>query len=164
MAVFAGWTYSSLPLSIALVLSTMLTSDIALALINNEAGYLFHGMLPVVYGTFVFIVGISRYIAKHRRSVVRIIGSLLLGSTVFFVVTNFFVWLLSSMYPRTLDGLMMCYAMAVPFYHVNGLEPFSLVRNALLGDGLYGALLFGLYAFAKWKFSLAEPASSPTIP
>ncbi|MCS7000094.1 MAG: hypothetical protein NZ481_04370 [Candidatus Kapabacteria bacterium] len=144
MAVFAGWTFPSFGSGVITVLGTMLVSDTALALVHNDWGYLFHSMLPVVYGTFVLIITISRIVASVRRSFIRGIGSLLLGSTIFFVVTNFFVWALGTFYPHTWEGLLTCYAMAVPFYHTNGLAPFELVRNALAADLLYGGMLFSL--------------------
>ena len=34
----------------------------------------------------------------------------------FFVISNFMVWLNSGMYQHTLDGLLICYINAIPFY------------------------------------------------
>ncbi len=146
MAVFAGWTYTSYRTALLSVLLTMVASDLALALVHWDWGYLFHEMLPIVYGTFALIIMLSRAIANRTHRLRWSIPTLLLGSAVFFVVTNFFVWALSGMYPKSWDGLALCFAMAIPFYHTNGLAPFELVRNALIGDVLYGTLLFGCYA------------------
>jgi hypothetical protein len=61
-----------------------------------------------------------------------------LGSAViFFVVSNFGVWLLGNLYPLTWAGLVHCYELALPFF-----------RNTFFGDFLYGWLLFGAYALA----------------
>ena len=54
-----------------------------------------------------------------------------MSSTVFFVVSNFGVWL-GGFYPLTLNGLVECYVLAVPFYGA-----------LLVGDGFYAAVLFG---------------------
>jgi hypothetical protein len=59
------------------------------------------------------------------------------GAVIFFLVSNFGVWLMGNMYPLTLSGLAKCYEMALPFF-----------RNTFFGDFLYGWLLFGAYALA----------------
>jgi hypothetical protein len=38
------------------------------------------------------------------------------GATSFFVISNLGVWALTPMYPHTLDGLVTCFAMAIPFF------------------------------------------------
>lgn len=40
--------------------------------------------------------------------------SILLSSTTFFIVSNFGVWILG--YPKTIEGLILCYYMAIPFF------------------------------------------------
>jgi hypothetical protein len=60
-----------------------------------------------------------------------VLGAALTGSVSFFVVSNFGVWASTTLYPRTLDGLITCYAMAVPFF-----------RKAVTGDVLFTAIMF----------------------
>ena len=38
------------------------------------------------------------------------------GATSFFIISNLGVWALSGMYPHTLDGLVTCFALAIPFF------------------------------------------------
>jgi hypothetical protein len=52
-------------------------------------------------------------------SVPRVLGSSLLASISFFVVSNFTVWAEWTMYPKTLAGLNACYAAALPFFRNN---------------------------------------------
>jgi hypothetical protein len=54
----------------------------------------------------------------------------------FFVITNFGVWI--AWYPRTLDGLVMCYIKAIPF-----------LRNTMAGNIVFAAVLFGSYELAR---------------
>jgi hypothetical protein len=63
---------------------------------------------------------------------VRVGGVVLLGAIQFFLITNYCVWMFSNFYPKTLAGLMACYAAGVPFFW-----------NTLAGDICYSALLFG---------------------
>ena len=57
------------------------------------------------------------------------------ASVLFFVASNFAVWLFSGMYTLDGAGLTRCYTAALPFF-----------RNTLLGDALWTSLLFGTYA------------------
>jgi len=69
----------------------------------------------------------------------------------FFVLTNFGVWALGALYPKTLTGLTECYVVAIPFF-----------RNALLSDLFYSALLFGGLALAEKQWPiLGEAAPTP---
>ena len=44
------------------------------------------------------------------------ISLVITGSFMFFVMSNFGVWLTSSFYEKSLNGLFNCYVMAIPFY------------------------------------------------
>jgi len=77
--------------------------------------------------------------AKHF-----VLGSLV-PATLFFVVTNFSVWVFTPYYPKTLAGLANCYWMALPFY-----------RWMLAGDLFFLGVLVGCLMLAR---SLAAPAS-----
>jgi hypothetical protein len=70
---------------------------------------------------------------KDRLSVARLAGTSLAGSVGFFLLSNFAVWAVWNMYPKTLAGLGACYVAALPFF-----------RNALVGDLLWSGLFFGL--------------------
>lgn len=80
----------------------------------------------------------------------RIVGLGLVSSVLFFLVTNFGVWLLwTDTYPdRTLAGLFQAYVAGIPFY-----------RGTFFGDLIYTPVLFGSYALlSRW---LPQTASSP---
>jgi hypothetical protein len=70
---------------------------------------------------------------RENAKPLRVAGAALAGSVSFFVVSNFAVWAAWSMYPKTLAGLMTCYAAGLPFF-----------RRALEGDLLFTAVMFGL--------------------
>ena len=75
----------------------------------------FHRLVPFVYGG-IALGGVAGYMMKHNRSFSRMFAASLLSSIVFFVVSNFGVWLLGG-YPNTLLGLSTCYIAALPFFH-----------------------------------------------
>jgi hypothetical protein len=70
-----------------------------------------------------------------------------LGSVLFFLITNFAVWYGSAFYPQTPAGLLACYTAGLAFYNQQ-----SFFINSLLGDLFYGGLLFGTYALLQRRF------------
>jgi len=58
------------------------------------------------------------------------------ASLVFFIVSNFGVWLTSGMYPPTMTGLISCYFMAIPFFGATLASNFAF-STALFGISSY---------------------------
>ncbi len=109
-----------------------------IALILSDLVIGFHPTIPFVYGSFLLIGGLGLWLRNHKRPVpvfLTTVGS----SVLFFVVTNFGVWLTGGgwAYPRTLAGLGECYIAAIPFF-----------RNTLIGDLVSTAVLFGIFEAA----------------
>lgn len=77
-----------------------------------------------------------------KSSMWRVVVAAAASSISFFVVSNFAVWAASSMYPKTLAGLAMCYELAVPFF-----------RNTAVSDMVFSLAFFGLPAL---KTTLSE--------
>ena len=124
IALFGG-TYLSKRWSILLPLAIVAMSDAWLG---------WHSTIPFTWGAFA-ITGLLAWWVRVRPGAARILAGSLLGSVIFFLVTNFGVWATQSLYPRTLAGLWECYVAGLPFF-----------RNALAGDFLYTAVLFGMFA------------------
>jgi hypothetical protein len=108
-----------------------------LALFAGDAFTGLHKLIPVVYASFLISVAIGRLL-QDRRTALRITGATLLGAAQFFLVTNFAVWKFLGTYPKTLSGLIACYAAGIPYFW-----------NTLAGDVLYTAVLFGGFALAE---------------
>ena len=90
-----------------------------------------HATIPFVYISFILIALLGLYVKKIN------IFSVLLSSTIFFLVSNLGVWLLY--YPISTEGLVQCYTLALPFF-----------LNTVLGDLVYGALLiYPFYALQR---------------
>jgi hypothetical protein len=70
---------------------------------------------------------------RGRTKPLWVMGSALASSISFFLLSNFAVWVGYDMYPKTLSGLVTCYAMAVPFF-----------RGTLAGDLVFTAVLFSV--------------------
>lgn len=110
-----------------------------LALLISDYFIGFYGIsMLYVYGSFAIIAVIGLWLKKHR-SVKWVLGSALLSSVLFFIITNFGVWAPpNNWYPHTLSGLIQSYTLAIPFF-----------RNSLIGDIGYTILLFGGYELVQ---------------
>ena len=82
---------------------------------------------------YLAVMVLGAILLRTRTSILRVAAGAVLGPTSFFVVSNFGVWAAGNMYPRTLSGLMACYAAAIPFY-----------RNDLISTSIVAGLAFGV--------------------
>ena len=80
----------------------------------------FHGITLFTWGAVIFIGFLSKHFIKNTIS--RISGALV-GACIFFIVTNFGVWSIGS-YGYTMNGLLTCYALAVPFFAYSLISTF----------------------------------------
>lgn len=85
------------------------------ALLISDAVIGFHNVMWAVYlGYFLMVVCSSSF--SQKISVKNVLSSALLGSFIFFAVSNFGVWIEGQLYPLTFSGFVACYEMAVPFF------------------------------------------------
>jgi hypothetical protein len=127
IAMFAG---AILPRRLAIIvpLAAMVLSDAVIG---------FHSVILFTWGSFLLIALLSSSYFK-KVSVAGVVGASLGASILFFVVTNFGVWLEGRMYDMSLTGLIQCYYNALPFF-----------RNTMLGDLAFSGLLFGAYGLVQ---------------
>lgn len=106
----------------------------------------FHATIWAVYLSFVLIVSLGMVMIK-QKNITNIFLASVSASVLFFVITNFGLWLSTSYYPKTGAGLAACYTAAIPFFHYT-----------LLGDLFFVAVIFGLYELAKAKIPQLKDA------
>jgi hypothetical protein len=70
----------------------------------------------------------------------RILLGALSSTVIFFLISNVGCWIGNSFYPQNFAGLMSCYAAGIPF-----------LKGTILGDLFYSLVLFGCFAYAKYK-------------
>ena len=129
MALFSGaYLGRKGVIAFAAPLGALLLSDLVLG---------FYRGMPTVYFSVALIVIIG-WLGLQRTSPLRIGAAAIASSVLFFVVTNFGMWLSSGFYPRTLAGLEACYVAAIPFF-----------QNTVAGDLFYATLLFGGWKVAE---------------
>ncbi|MDB5137042.1 MAG: hypothetical protein JWP37_3645 [Mucilaginibacter sp.] len=141
MALFGGAYFSDKWKAYLVPLFALFISDIALDYIYFGKFMLFYsGALPV-YASFAIMVFIGTYIKKVNVANV-VLGSL--GAVlVHWLITDIDPWLQGTMYARSFYGYGESLIAAIPFE-----------KSMLLGNLIYGAVLFGGFELAKSKFEV----------
>lgn len=121
LALLSGAKFSPVK-ALAIIFFSMFISDIFKG---------FHPVMWATYGSLALTIIIGWSIRKSNTIPV-VAGATLISSFLFFLITNFAVWVIpGSMYPKTITGLMESYVMALPFF-----------RNSIIGDILYTTIFF----------------------
>lgn len=145
IALFGG-VYLSRKIALILPLLAMVISDLFL-------GFYFLPLMLVVYFCFLICVFLG-FRLKNQKKLSTVFGYSLLVSVVFYLLTNFAVWIFTGWYPKNFSGLIQCYFMALPFF-----------KNTLLGNLFYTSLFFGVYeAIRIWlrkKLKISETVPIP---
>jgi hypothetical protein len=133
IALFAGAYLGRRGRAFAAPLGALLLSDMVLG---------FYPELAFVYLSTAATVAIG-WVLMKRKTVIGVGLAAVASALLFFLVTNFGVWLVMDYYPKTLTGLAACYVAAIPFF-----------QNTLAGDLFFSALLFGGFALAERRLPL----------
>ncbi|HJW47355.1 MAG TPA: DUF6580 family putative transport protein [Lysobacter sp.] len=141
MALFGGAYFASRSLAVLVPLLALLVSDLGLALIHGDtyASYLGGTSFWLVY-TCIALSSVLGFGLRGKVTGARVLGFSLVGSVLFFLITNFSVWIGSSMYPHNAAGLTAAYIAGIPFF-----------KWTLLGTLFYAALLFGGFSLLRQR-------------
>lgn len=125
IALFGGLNFSDKRIAFSIPLVVLFLSDLILGI----------SMINLfVYTGFLTIVFLGTKIKSIK------FGNIILSSFIFFLISNFGVWIIG--YPKNIEGLILCYTMAIPFF----------------GYSIAGDLFFGyLFKFSFGKITSILP-------
>jgi len=129
IALFGG-VYFSKKIAFILPLLSMIISDVFIGFYEPK-------LMASVYASFLVCVVLGFWLKRNKKWYT-VLGSSLLASIIFFVITNFAVWTFTPWYVKTFSGLVQCYIMAIPFF-----------KNTLFGGLFYVTIFFGTYEFVE---------------
>ena len=96
----------------------------------------FHSLLFWTWSALAFTGYTSKFCNKiYSRIVLSFIGAI-----TFFVISNFGVWISGTLYEISVQGLLNCYIMAIPFF-----------TNTLLST-IFFAVIFELFILSKFYY------------
>ena len=129
IALFGG-VYFSRKIAFVLPIAAMVIADIFI-------GYYEFSLMFFVYGSFLLCVILGFWLKKHKKWYT-IGGAAIISAILFFIITNFAVWVFTPWYAKTIPGIIQCYLMAIPFF-----------KNTLLSGLFYVTVFFGSYEMVK---------------
>ena len=112
---------------------------VVLALLFTDLFIGFHSTIIFTTGSVILIGLISNYF--NRSITFRIFGALT-GALIFFVLSNFGVWLNGS-YGYSLNGIISCYLLAIPFFG------YSVISTII-----FSSIIETVYKFSNLKKKL----------
>ena len=125
--IFLPFIKKDLTFSVIVPLAAMLISDLIIGM---------HSLMLWTYGPILFLSCLTYYL--NQDNILRIGSLAVITPMVFFLVSNFGVWITGSYYAKDISGLMECYFNAVPFYASSAISCmlftalFYFIRSALL--------------------------------
>jgi len=136
MALFCG-VYCRKSYGWFIVLAMYIISDLIIGL---------HNTIIFTWGSLLLIYFLGLKLAS-KKSAGMVVFSTLSASIVFFLITNFGVWLMG-WYPHTVDGLVQCFVNALPFF-----------RTSVFANLAYGLVLFAVCELYSARQKLAKKAA-----
>ena len=106
LAIMSSYFFRNVNFSYVVMLFSMLLADFFIG---------FYSHMVFVYLSLFLIVLIFFKISKKMNYKNLLIFSFF-GSVIFFLISNFGVWLVGNLYERNINGLIECYFMAIPFF------------------------------------------------
>ncbi len=127
IALFGGAYFSNRAIVFAVPLLAMLLSDYVIG---------FYPAMGFIYVSLALIACLGMLL-HGRRSAPWVAGASIVGSVLFFVISNFGYWMMMGTYTMDFAGLVTCYVAAIPFFW-----------NTLAGDLVFVSMMFGGYQIA----------------
>ena len=106
-AIVAPYIMNNKFISLLIPISAMIIADFFIG---------FYSGIIWVYSSILLCGILSDYSKRFKNYILQLGAMSLLSSLIFFVITNFSVWFFGDFYPKTYEGLILCYTMAIPFF------------------------------------------------
>lgn len=123
VCIFSGTKIKHNGLAIFLPLVAIFIGDLFLGIYSS---------MVWVYSGYILVILLSRILGNSKSINSKII-SVVSGSLIFFIISNFGVWISGTMYSKNFQGLLECYIAGIPFY-----------KNTLIGTIIYSSIFFGI--------------------
>ena len=127
VAIMSGYFFKNVYLSFSVLIVAMLIADIFLGFYEN----MIFVYISLILISFIF------YKFSKKINFKNLFFFSFLGSVIFFVISNFGVWVLESPglnnlpYEKNLSGLIECYILAIPFFHNTFLSTLVFSYSAI---------------------------------
>ena len=121
VAIMSSYFFKNIYLSFFVILISMVLGDIFIGFYNN----MFFVYLSLLLISYIFFKIIKKMNYKN------LFVYALIGSLIFYLISNFGVWILGNLYDKNFNGLIECYIMAIPF-----------LKNTIISTIFYSYLIY----------------------
>lgn len=143
IALFSGFIVKQKDLSFILPLLALFISDIIIHFLYTQNLFPYAGFYGGQWKHYLILLvaTLIGWMLKGRSNASLLAGSVI-APTVFFLMSNFVVWLgtTGAVYSKDFNGLMTCYAAGLPFY-----------KNALIATLVFLPAILVLYNYMTRK-------------
>ena len=122
------WYAFLIPL-VAIWLSDVVINNFIYSSSSNQFIWFYSGFYWQ-YFSYIIIILTGVMIFRNKISISKTFGASISSSAIFFIISNFGVWLLGDLYKNNFHGLIECYIMALPF-----------LQNSLIGSLVFSLLI-----------------------
>ena len=131
LIIFTGYLIRDKFLGVFIILLSQIISDLYIGIYSS---------MFFVYGAYV-VIALLTPVIMNKLSFKSILISSLIAPTIFYIISNFGVWIIGHGYPLNLDGLIACYVAAIPFFD----------------ETLLSTVIFSITIFIMMKIIIKEP-------
>lgn len=128
------WMGAIIPVSALWISNLVLNNTVYAGLYD---GFVWFGASFWAVAGSMLLISLLGKALLSQKSAGRVIGASIAASVLFFLVTNFGVWLNGLLYPMNGTGLVAAYAAGLPFF-----------LNTLVGDLFFTGILFGVLEYS----------------
>jgi hypothetical protein len=151
MAIFAGAVIKDKRWALLLPLLSMLLSDVIYQVLYVNGLSPIRGFYSGIWSNYILIAGLTCFgFLMKRITILNVLGFSLSGSILFFILSNFSVWISGGGFgrPLTFEGFLLCYQDALAFYRDYGLIN-GFAANFVIGEIFFTVVLFGSYLLLR---------------
>lgn len=143
IALFSGMVVGNKRKSFLYPLVALFLSDVIIQILYVTNLFPFAGFYSFqLLNYFLLLISVFIGWALKGNNYIKIISGVFLSPTIFFIISNFFVWATHGGYNRAMNfgGLIQCFVDGMPFY-----------KNSLVATVIYIPVLIGLYNYVVEK-------------
>ena len=150
VSLFAGLTIKDRKLAFLFPLLTLFISDILLQGLHALNVFPYSGFYSgQIINYILFIVLTLIGVALRNSKTAGVIAASFIGPTVFFLLSNFFVWQSQGAamgYSKDVNGLMQAYTFGLPFYRNSLISTFIFLPAFM---ALYNRIVYGNFKMVR---------------
>jgi len=135
LALFSGLMARDRDRMFLLPLACLFISDMAIQFLHEQNLFPYAGFYAGQWKNYLLLLTLPLLAAWiGSRSRTRVVLAAVAGPTLYFIVSNFFVWMQAgeAIYTKDWNGLMQCYTLAIPFYRNSLLATLVLLPMIVL--------------------------------